>query len=45
MIPVDRGIIYLGKMLAATVFMLISEVIIFVFSLMFFNLTVWREIP
>jgi len=45
MLPLDRGILYLGKMLAATVFMLFSEVIIFVFSLVFFNLTVWREIP
>ncbi len=45
MIPVDRGVIYLGKMLAATVFMLISEVVIFVFSLVFFNLTVWGEVP
>ena len=45
MIPVDRGVIYLGKMLAATVFMLISEAVIFVFSLVFFNLTVWSEVP
>ncbi len=45
MIPVDRGVIYLGKMLAATVFMLIAETIIFVFTLVFFNLTVWGEIP
>jgi heme exporter protein B len=45
MIPVDRGVIYLGKMLAATVFMLISEIIIFVFTLVFYNLTVWKEIP
>jgi len=45
MVPVDRGLIYFGKMLAATVFMLISEIIIFVFSLVFFNLTVWSEIP
>ena len=45
MIPVDRGVIYVGKMLAATVFMLISEFIIFIFSLVFFNLTVWKEIP
>ena len=45
MIPVDRGIIYFGKMLAATVFMLISEFVIFIFSLVFFNLTVWGEIP
>ena len=45
MIPVDRGIIYLGKMLAATVFMLICEIIIFIFTLVFFNLTVWQEIP
>jgi heme exporter protein B len=45
MVPMDRGIIYLGKMLAATVFMLITEVVIFVFSLVFFNLTVWAEIP
>jgi heme exporter protein B len=45
MVPVDRGLIYVGKMLAATVFMLISEIIIFVFTLVFFNLTVWSEIP
>jgi heme exporter protein B len=45
MVPVDRGIIYVGKMFAASVFMLVSEVVIFVFCLVFFNLTVWREIP
>jgi heme exporter protein B len=45
MVPMDRGIIYLGKMLAATIFMLLTEIIIFVFSLVFFNLTVWSEIP
>jgi heme exporter protein B len=45
MTPADRGVIYLGKMLAATVFMLIAEVILFVCSLIFFNLTVWIEIP
>jgi heme exporter protein B len=45
MVPADRGVIYLGKMLAITVFMLISELIIFVLSLVFFNLTVWNEIP
>jgi heme exporter protein B len=45
MSPVDRGIIYLGKMLAATVFMLVTEVVIFVFCLVFFNLQVGREIP
>jgi heme exporter protein B len=45
MLPIDRGILYLGKMLAATVFMLFTELVIFIFSLVFFNLTVWREIP
>jgi heme exporter protein B len=45
MIPVDRGVIYLGKMLAVSVFMLISEIILFIFSLVFFNLIVWKEIP
>jgi len=45
MIPADRGAIYLGKMLAGVVFMLIAEVVIFVFSLIFFNVTVWKEIP
>ena len=45
MIPVDRGVLYIGKMLAATVFMLISEIVVFVFSLIFFNLTVWNEVP
>jgi len=45
MLPIDRGIIYVGKMLATTVFMLITEIVIFVFCLVFFNLTVWREIP
>jgi heme exporter protein B len=44
MTSADRGVIYLGKMLAATVFMLIAEAIIFIFSLIFFNLTVWVEI-
>src|SRR5512136_2094267 len=41
MIPADRGVIYLGKMLAAAVFMLATEIVIFVFSLVFFNLTIW----
>lgn len=45
MVPMDRGILFLGKMMAATVFMLVSEAVIFVFALAFFNLTVWREIP
>ncbi len=45
LIPADRGVIYLGKMMAATVFMLITEIIILVISLVFFNLTVWKEIP
>jgi heme exporter protein B len=45
MIPVDRGVIYAGKMLAATAFMLVSEAAIFVLTLVFFNLTVWNEIP
>jgi heme exporter protein B len=45
MVPMDRGILYLGKMMAAAVFMLISEAVIFVFSLVLFNLTVWAEIP
>jgi heme exporter protein B len=45
MVPVDRGTIYFGKMLAATAFMLVTEIIIFVLSLVFFNLTVWGEIP
>ena len=45
MIPADRGVVYLGKMLAVTVFMLISEIVIFIFSLVFFNLTVGKEIP
>jgi heme exporter protein B len=45
MAPMDRGIIYLGKMMAASVFMLVAEAVIFVFTLVFFNLTVWSEIP
>jgi heme exporter protein B len=45
MTPADRGVIYLGKMMAVTVFMLFSEAIMFIFSLIFFNLTVWVEIP
>jgi len=45
MVPADRGRIYLGKTLAVTVFMLIVEAIIFVFGLVFFNLTIWAEIP
>jgi heme exporter protein B len=39
MIPADRGVIYLGKMLASFFFMLIAEAVIL------FNLTVWAEIP
>ncbi len=45
MLPIDRGILYIGKMLAATVFMLITEVVVFVMCLVFFNLTVWQEVP
>ena len=45
MVPMDRGIVYLGKMLAAAIFMFIAEIVIFVCSLIFFNLTVWSEIP
>ncbi|NWG14645.1 MAG: heme exporter protein CcmB [Acidobacteria bacterium] len=45
MVPIDRGVLYIGKMLAATLFMLITEAAVFVLSLVFFNLTVWREIP
>jgi len=45
MIPADRGAIYLGKMMAGVVFMLIAEITIFVFGLIFFNVTVWKEIP
>ena len=45
MIPADRGVIYLGKMLAGVVFMLLAEIVIFVFSLIFFNVTVWKELP
>lgn len=45
LVPMDRGIFFLGKMLAATVFMLISEAVISIFCIIFFNLTVWREIP
>jgi len=45
MIPADRGVIYLGKMFAGVVFMLIAEIAIFVMGLIFFNVTVWKEIP
>jgi len=45
MIPADRGVIYLGKMLASFLFMLIAEAVIFVVGLVLFNLTVWAEIP
>ena len=45
MIPADRGAIYLGKMLAGIVFMLIAEIAIFIFGLVFFNVSVWKEIP
>jgi heme exporter protein B len=45
MIPADRGAVYLGKMLASSVFMMISEAVIFIVGLILFNLTVWTEIP
>jgi len=45
MVPADRGVIYLGKLAAASVFMLISEAVIFTVGMVLFNLTVWTEIP
>jgi heme exporter protein B len=45
MIPADRGVIYLGKMLASFFFMLIAEAVIFIIAMVLFNLTVWAEIP
>ncbi|MEJ2111143.1 MAG: heme exporter protein CcmB [Acidobacteriota bacterium] len=45
MTPADRGTIYLGKMAAASFFMLISEMVVFVVCLVLFNLTIWGEIP
>ena len=45
MIPSDRGAVYLGKMLAGSVFMLIAETVVFILGLFFFNVTVWREVP
>jgi heme exporter protein B len=45
MLPIDRGSIYFGKMLAVSIFMLISELIMFIVTLVFFNLTIWHEIP
>jgi heme exporter protein B len=45
MVPVDRGALYLGKMLASCFFMLIAETVIFIAGLVLFNLTVWAEIP
>lgn len=45
MVPADRGVIYLGKLAAASVFMLISEAVIFTVGMILFNLTVWTEIP
>ncbi len=45
MMPSDRGVLYLGKMLAASFFMLISEAVLFLVSLVLFNLSVWPEIP
>ena len=45
MIPVDRGTIYLGKMLAAFFFMLIADAVVFIVGLILFNMTVWAEIP
>ena len=45
MVPMERGIIFLGKMLAASAFMLFTEAVIFLFTLVFFNLKVWSEIP
>lgn len=45
MTPADRGTIYLGKMAAASLFMIISEAVIFTIGLVLFNITVWAEIP
>lgn len=45
MTPADRGTIYLGKMAAASLFMIISEAVIFTIGLVLFNMTIWAEIP
>jgi heme exporter protein B len=43
--PIDRGGIYLGKWLANLIFTLVAEAILLPFFILFFNLSLTRELP
>ncbi|NIM19145.1 MAG: ABC transporter permease [Candidatus Latescibacteria bacterium] len=43
--PVDRGAIYVGKLLANVIFMLVTEIIILPLFVVFFNLDLGGKIP
>ncbi|NUM81057.1 heme exporter protein CcmB [bacterium] len=45
LLPIDKGAIYLGKMLSAFVFMFFTELVILPLFIVFFNLRLSTEIP
>jgi len=45
MLPIDKGLIYISKMLSASMFMMLTELLIIPLFILFFNLSLWEEIP
>lgn len=45
MLPMDKGAIYLGKLLSGFVFMFLTELFILPLFIVFFNLMLWEELP
>lgn len=45
MLPMDKGAIYLGKLLSGFTFMFFTELFILPLFILFFNLSIWSEIP
>ena len=45
MLPIDKGAIYLGKLLSGCVFMFVTELFILPLFILFFNLSIFQEIP
>lgn len=45
MLPIDKSSIYLGKLFSGLLFMLLMEVFVIPLFVVFFNLTLWSEIP
>lgn len=45
MVPVDKGAIYLGKLLSGAMFMFIVELFIIPVFVLFFNVNIWEQLP